>query len=139
MTRRVERAEAEKKKKFCHKGIKRCYDSPALSRRYGFRGSVSALLARAGIGLTSFCSADSDGRVSSEGAKVGLFPFSRLKSGGAGGGCLNSPVSRSWSRVRRVGAGSGQKSRRGTGRGAARASKGQQVPRGRDPGPFSRH
>ena len=44
MTGGVERIEVEKKKKLCHKDIKRCCDSPALSRRYGFRGRKSLLM-----------------------------------------------------------------------------------------------
>lgn len=81
-----------KKKKLCHKDIKRCCDSPALSRRYGFHGSVSTRLARS---LTSPSSADSDCRVSSDLAKSGgFFPLSSPKPGWVGGGeCVFSHLS----------------------------------------------
>lgn len=82
MTRGVEWTEAEKeKKKLCHKNIKRCCDSPALSRRYEFRGSASVLLARSPGRPNVTCSADSDDWVSSDEAKVGLFPFTSPKPG----------------------------------------------------------
>lgn len=117
MTREVERTEAEKKKKkLCHKDIKRCCDSPALSRRYGFRGSVSSLLARSPDRPNVTRQVDSDGRVSSEGVKLGLSPFFKSEVGEGGSSVFSSlPGLNFGSVISTVGAGSGQKSRRGRG------------------------
>lgn len=84
MTRGSRADRGGKKKKLCHKDIKRCCDSPAVSRRYGFRGSVSTLLARS-PDRPNVTQLGSDGRVSSDGAKVGLFPLSSLKTGAEAG------------------------------------------------------
>lgn len=69
---------------------------PLLAAGRAFVAASPLCQPGARIGLTSLGSADSDGRVSSDQAKVGLFSFSSLKSGGAGVRCALGQESGGW-------------------------------------------